>query len=50
MDGDLPMAELDKELWAYSIQGRWELQEVGCLAVMVYRARLASSVWLLDWG
>ena len=31
---DKPMSELDKELCAYSIKGRWTLKEVGCLAVI----------------
>lgn len=45
---------LVRELWAYLIQGSWELQLVGLLAVTHHSAAsiswLARSVWLLFCG
>lgn len=29
INGNIPATALTKELWAYSIQGMWMLQEVG---------------------
>lgn len=31
MKGDIPVAELTSELWAYSTHGRWEDRETGRL-------------------
>lgn len=52
--GDISLAELTKELWAYSTQVRWVDQKAGCLAVTHRRAEqrswIARSIWLLVWG
>lgn len=53
MNGDIAVAELIKEFWAYSIHHRWVDQEAGCLAVTQRRGDsrswLASSICLFVW-
>lgn len=43
-NGDKPVAEEVRALWAYSAQGRTDDQEAGFEAVM--QRRVASSSWL----
>lgn len=54
MNCDIPVAELTRELWEYSTQGRWVDQEAGRWEATQRsedsRSCLAHSVWLLDCG
>ena len=43
-EGVLHVAELVRELWAYSTQARWELQDEGCRAVI--QRNTTSKSWL----
>lgn len=50
----MPVVELVRELWVYSIQGRCMVQEARLLAAMqcrvASRSWIARSVWPFVWG